>query len=129
VRAAVRAGVATVAVAGLLAACGDDKGGEGDAASVGDFCAQMERMNVELDSRGWFESADGSDQDTIDAVGSVDPPAEISQEWGTVVELTERSAEVRSEGGEAEETGDSEAAAERVVSYVDVQCSVDLGSS
>lgn len=126
--AALRGGVAVAAVAGMLVACGDDDGGGDAVATVEDFCAQMERMNVTLDSRGWFETDDGGDV-TLDAVGSVDPPAEIGDEWATVVDWTEQHIEARSNDSDLDGTDESEAAYERVVTYVDVQCSVYLGSS
>lgn len=134
VSAALRGGVVVAAVAGLLGACGDDDGGNGggggDAATVEDFCAQMDRMNVTLDSRGWFETGDDEGDVTVAAVSSVDPPVEIAEEWETVIDWTGRNLEAESnDESDFDGTDESEAAAERVVTYVDVQCSVYLGSS
>jgi len=140
--AALRSGVAVAAVAGMLVACGDDDEGDDvggqviggddggqDATTVEDFCAQMDRMNVTLDSRGWFETDDAGNV-TLDAVSSVDPPAEIAEEWSTVVDWTEQKVEAESNGeADLDGTDETRAAYERVVTYVDVQCSVYLGSS
>lgn len=122
----VLAGAALVVVFGvLLTACGDDGGDE--AASVEDFCAAIERLNVRLDGDGWFEGDDGDAGDVVlQVVSDIDVPDEISGEWGTVIEMTETR---NASEDEPEEDDDAIAAAERVLSYADVQCSVDLGSS
>lgn len=113
-----------VALGGLLISCGDD-GGDG-AASVEDFCTAIERLNVELDSDGWFEGDDDQGDVVLQAVRDIDAPDEISGEWGTVIDMTETR---NASEDEPEEDPEAEAAAERVLSYADVQCSVDLGSS
>lgn len=128
-----RIGAVAVLACGPLAACGDDGGagaeGGGGVAGVEDFCASMDRVNVHLDSRGFFESAEDDDvAPALEAVRSIDVPEEIQSQWATVIEGTEKAAELENSGGRFEKTPESEKAADRILSYVDVQCSVDLGS-
>ena len=130
-----RIAAVTVLAGGALAACGDDGGGEdpgpgaGGTAGVEDFCASMKRVNVILDSRGFFESEDGDVAPALEAVGDIAPPEEVESQWRTVIQGTEKAADLeRNDGGRFEKTPESEQAADRILSYVDVQCSVDLTS-
>lgn len=111
-------------------ACGAAACGGGGAVSVEDFCASMDRVNVNLDSRGFFESAENDDvAPALEAVKDIDPPEEIAAQWATVIEGTEKAAEMESgDGGRFEKTPESGRAADRILEYVDVQCSVDLTS-
>ncbi|TDC86027.1 hypothetical protein [Actinomadura sp. 7K507] len=129
-----RAGAVAVFACGTLAACGDDggdaaTGDEGGVASVEDFCASMERINVQLDSRGYFESEGREAAPAHEAVKDIDPPEEIKSQWATLLEGTETAVELeRNDSGRFEKTPESEKAADRILSYVDVQCSIDLSS-
>ncbi|MGP4024821.1 hypothetical protein [Actinomadura sp. 3N407] len=133
----VRIGAVAVLACVPLAACGDDGGAGGGAAaedgggvaSVEDFCASMDRVNVHLDSRGFFESAEDDEvAPALEAVRSIDVPEEITSQWATVIKGTEKAVELENSGGRFEKTAESEKAADRILSYVDVQCSVDLSS-
>ncbi|XRQ05686.1 hypothetical protein ACN3XK_55455 [Actinomadura welshii] len=119
-----------VLACGAAACGGGDGGGGGGGASIEDFCASMDRVNVNLDSRGFFESAENDDvAPALEAVKGIDPPEEVASEWATVIEGTERAAELeRGDGGRFEKTAESERAADRILQYVEVQCTVDLTS-
>lgn len=134
-----RNGAAALLACGLLAACGSDDssdGGdsgaadEGGVASVEDFCASMDRINVHLDQSGHFKSAEDHDDvaSALEAVQSIDAPEEITSQWATLIDGTKEATELE-DSNDFEETAETEKAAERVLSYVDVQCSIELHSA
>lgn len=85
--------LAAVAILGLLfAACGDDGGDE----DVAGFCEDVERVDAELGD-------DTDPQARAAALGEVQPPPEIADDWRTMVDLMPEIAEAN--GGE---TGDTQ---------------------
>lgn len=113
----------------LLGACGDD----GEDEDVARFCEDLETADAEL---GRAEDR----QARSDALGGIDPPADIADDWNTMVGLmvevtqtgpTEEEAEVDPEDlGTLEEMQDRidefNLALENVDRYVHAECDVSL---
>lgn len=93
-------------------------------------CGSTLRHLAAVRDRGHFETAeDDKVAPALGAVQNIDVPEEIKSQWATVIETTRKAAELeKSDGGRFEGTAATEQAAERILSYVNVQCSVDLSS-
>lgn len=107
------------------AACsdGDDDGGGDDAAS---FCDSFK----ELDER-YSGIDDPTDEDfdaAIDAVTELDPPAEIEDDWNTMIEAFRSFSEI--DVSDPEELADldfteAEAASDRVDAFLSEECGIE----
>lgn len=110
--------VGLAAVPALLltaAACGGD---DDSAGSSGSFCEKAKQLDEEFADSGADESPDINA--ALAAFGELDPPAEIADEWETMLGVIE--------GGEAFDPTDSEAmaefeaASEKVNTYMEEEC-------
>lgn len=121
-----RRALGLAAVPALLvtaAACGDSDGGGGDTAS---FCDRFQ----ELDERysGIDDPTDEDFTDAIDEIAELDPPAEIEDDWNTMIEAFRSFADIDVSDPEALADVDfteAEAASDRVDSYLSEECGID----
>jgi hypothetical protein len=113
----------------LLGACGDDDADE----EVARFCEDVETADAELGQAG-------DPQARADALGGIDPPADIEADWNTMVGLMVEVTRTGPDDDEAEvDPEDLEAleemqdridefnlALENVDRYVSAECEVSL---
>jgi hypothetical protein len=101
------------------AACGDDDDG------AGAFCDQARDIDEQMTDLD-LESANIAD--IASAMAEIEPPAEIADDWNTMVEGFERLADVDLSDPEAfgeAEFSEAEAASDRVTTYLEVECGID----
>jgi hypothetical protein len=121
-----------LATAGLLAVigCSDSDVGGGQAASGGgsaeEFCTEFQA----LDER-FADDPDASIDDVISALESLDPPAEIADDFQEVLDVARESAELDPSDSEAiaefQETAEESVEAEqRVTEFLDEECDVPV---
>jgi hypothetical protein len=102
-----------------LAACGDD---DDDAGSFCDQARVIDEQMTDLD----LESTNIAD--IASAMDEIDPPAEIADDWNTVVDGFERLADMDLSDPEAFDEADfveAEAASDRVTTYLRDECGID----
>ncbi|HET6953822.1 MAG TPA: hypothetical protein VFI47_25890 [Acidimicrobiales bacterium] len=110
------AGLAAVpALLLALAACGDDDGGGG---ASGDFCDNAK----DLDSQ--FSGDAGDTEDIASALSSIDPPAEIADDWETFVSALEAFNEDPS-SVDPEAAGKLEEASANIEKFMEEECGID----
>ncbi|HEX6425426.1 MAG TPA: hypothetical protein VFZ79_18205 [Acidimicrobiales bacterium] len=121
-----RRALAVAAVPALLltaAACSDGDDDGDDAAS---FCDRFE----EIDER-YSGIEDPTDEDfdaAIDAVADLDPPAEIEEDWNTMIEAFRSFSEIDVSDPEALADVDfteAEAASDRVDAFLAEECGIE----
>jgi hypothetical protein len=117
--------VGLAAVPALLltaAACGDDDDSAGGGAS---FCDAANDMNDRFDTID--DPTSDEFGEALDAIRSLDPPAEIAEDWETMVGAFENLSDVDLEDPEALanlDIGELEAASERVSTYMEEECGI-----
>ena len=105
-----------------LAACGDD---DDDSASSADFCDSAREID-----EGFAEIDDPTEADfgdIADTMGSIEPPAEIAEDWDTMVDGFDRLQDVDfsdPESFDEEEFAEADEASGRVVEYLDEECGI-----
>ena len=115
------AALAVPALALGLAACGDDD----DSASAESFCDAAREIeerfsNMDPSTPAEFEEA-------IAAIDELDPPAEIADDWETMMEALESFADIDLTDPNAFDESafsDAEAASERVGEYMEEECGI-----
>ena len=121
-----RRALGLAAVPALLltaAACSDSDDGGDDAAS---FCDRFR----ELDERysGLDDPTDEDFTDAISEISELDPPAEIEDDWNTMIEAFRSFADIDVSDPEALADVDfteAEAASDRVDSFLSEECGID----
>ncbi|HKY68290.1 MAG TPA: hypothetical protein VJM49_18035, partial [Acidimicrobiales bacterium] len=73
-----------------LAACGDDD----DSAGGGGFCDDARSMDESLADVDVSDTSSAGFDDAIEAMSNLDPPAEIADDWNTMVESLQSLADV-----------------------------------
>ena len=112
-------GLATIPALLLgLAACGDD---DEDSAS-GDFCEQAEAREETMDSIS--EPTNEQRDDAMEAFRAMDPPAEIEDEWTTVMSALDAFTADNPDPAAMAElmTDEMQAAGDRVDEYLTEEC-------
>ena len=113
---------ATLLTATGLAACGDDD----DSASSADFCdsaREIDESFAEID-----DPTEADFGDIADTMGSIEPPAEIADDWDTMVDGFERLQDVDFSDPESFNEADfaeADEASGRVVEYLEEECGID----
>lgn len=122
---------AVAALGLLLGACGDD-GGDEDVAS---FCEDVEQVDAELGD-------DADPQARAQALGQIDPPTDIADDWRTMVELMPEIAEANGNAtndtqADPEDLGELEELEQQIVEldvatnnvelYLSEECDLELG--
>jgi hypothetical protein len=119
-----------LAVPALLltaAACGDDD----DSAGGGSFCDQARSLEAQ------FEDIDDPTSEefsaALDAIRDMDPPAEIAEDWETMVSALDVFNDIDIENPDPSvleefeaEAANMEAASERVGTYMEEECGFTL---
>jgi hypothetical protein len=112
--------VGFAAVPALLltaAACGDD---DDSAGSSGSFCEKAKQLDEEFADSGTDESPDMNA--ALAAFGELDPPAEIADEWDTMLG-TIRDGDAF-DPTDSEAVAEFEAASEKVNTYMEEECGI-----
>ena len=108
-----------------LAACGDDD----DSASSADFCdsaREIDESFAEID-----DPTEADFGDIADTMGSIEPPAEIADDWNTMVESLQSLADVDMSDPAAIEQldqaqfADANEAFENVGTYLEEECGIE----
>ena len=105
-------------------ACGDDdEAGGGDA---GAFCEKVRELDAAVADAGSSDTA--AVDDARSSYDELDPPAEIAEDWDTMVEsfseATELSAE-ELENLDEDAFAEAEAASERIATYMERECGIE----
>ena len=110
-----------------MAACGgdDDESGSGGGGDSSSFCEEARALD---------EAASNADAEDLDAMGdaiaamrSLDPPAEIAEDWELMFESFEQVSDLSVEDMEnldEDAFAEAEAASDRVTAYMEEECGI-----
>ena len=110
-----------------LVACGDDDDGSGDSAG-GDFSEQARSLSDRYDEME--EPTREQFGDALDAIRSMDPPAEIAGDWDTMMDALEGFEDIDLENPDPEpmaalEDPEAQEASDRVDAYMSDECGIE----
>src|SRR5690606_37612932 len=116
------AGLAVPALALALAACGDDDESSASSEPFCDAARELEERfsNIDPSTPEEFEEA-------IAAINELDPPAEIADDWETMMNAFESLTDIDLTDPNAFDESafsDAEAASERVGEYMEEECGI-----
>ena len=110
-----------------LAACGDDD----DSAGGGGVCDDARSMDESLADVDVSDTSSAGFDDAIEAMSNLDPPAEIADDWNTMVESLQSLADVDISDPAAIEQldqaqfADADEAFENVGTYLEEECGIE----